>query len=304
MSIEIDPRELCFQRPLTTEVSQTLKITNPNSTAVAFKVSYCYSRSKQRPQSNTVSARTQEELNREEMLKLLVGTNNVLIIRLILLCPVLLQAMKEEPPLDTRCKDKFLVQSVAITGNIDSSDGETTCKSIEFAEKTAIKETRIRVVYSDPQPGTRLNVKSSDSINKTGVSSIGPNDSEGAPSSHSVRRSPSPEINRSSDNRTSNRQTFGISSSIDTVQSLPQINILPSKSSHEHLPIKLTKTEEITTNDIQKENKRQGEGSNGEVVSDVTMKFEQGVQHGSQGVPLQTVAALCLMSFLLAYILF
>ena len=28
---------------------------------------------------------------------------------------VLLQAMKEEPPLDVRCRDKFLVQSVAIT---------------------------------------------------------------------------------------------------------------------------------------------------------------------------------------------
>ena len=28
---------------------------------------------------------------------------------------VLLQAMKEDPPLDARCRDKFLVQSVAIT---------------------------------------------------------------------------------------------------------------------------------------------------------------------------------------------
>lgn len=281
MSIEIDPRELCFQRPLTTEVSQTLKITNPNSTAVAFKVKttapkqYCV-----RPNSGRIEP-----------------GGDVKVV-------VLSQAMKEEPPLDTRCKDKFLVQSVAITGNIDSSDGETTCKSIEFAEKTAIKETRIKVVYSDPQPGTSLIVKNSENIIKTGVSSIGSNDSEGAPSSHSVRRSPSPEINRSSDNRTSNRQTFGISSSINAVQSPPQINILRSKSSHEHLPIKLTKTEEITTNDIQKENNPPGEGSNEEIISDVTMKLEQVVQHGSQGVPLQTVAALCLMSFLLAYILF
>lgn len=27
---------------------------------------------------------------------------------------VLLQAMKEDPPLDTRCRDKFLVQSIAL----------------------------------------------------------------------------------------------------------------------------------------------------------------------------------------------
>jgi hypothetical protein len=32
-------------------------------------------------------------------------------------CPVLLQAMKQEPPLDQRCRDKFLVQSVAITSD-------------------------------------------------------------------------------------------------------------------------------------------------------------------------------------------
>ncbi|RKF75031.1 Vesicle-associated membrane protein-associated protein A [Golovinomyces cichoracearum] len=281
MSIEIDPRELCFQRPLTTEVSQTLNITNPNSTAVAFKVKttapkqYCV-----RPNSGRIEP-----------------GGNVKVI-------VLLQAMKEEPPLDARCKDKFLVQSVAITGSIDSSDGEVTCQSIESAEKTAIKETRIRVVYSDPQPGTRLVVNNSDKVIKSAVSSTASNDSEGAPSSHSIRRSPSPEITRSSDNRTSNRQTFGISSSIDTAQSSPQANILPLMSSHEHLPIKLKKTEETKANQTQKENKQQHEGSNEEIVIDATMKLDHGMQHGPQGVPLQTVAVLCLMSFLLAYILF
>lgn len=31
--------------------------------------------------------------------------------------PVLLQAMKEDPPLDAKCRDKFLVQSVAISAD-------------------------------------------------------------------------------------------------------------------------------------------------------------------------------------------
>jgi hypothetical protein len=35
---------------------------------------------------------------------------------------VLLQAMKEDPPLDAKCKDKFLVQSVAITGDLEFSN--------------------------------------------------------------------------------------------------------------------------------------------------------------------------------------
>lgn len=35
---------------------------------------------------------------------------------------VLLQAMKEDPPLDTKCRDKFLVQSVAITADKESDN--------------------------------------------------------------------------------------------------------------------------------------------------------------------------------------
>ena len=30
---------------------------------------------------------------------------------------VLLQAMKEDPPLDAKCRDKFLVQSVAVSAD-------------------------------------------------------------------------------------------------------------------------------------------------------------------------------------------
>ena len=33
---------------------------------------------------------------------------------------VLLQAMKDDPPLDAKCKDKFLVQSIAITPERES----------------------------------------------------------------------------------------------------------------------------------------------------------------------------------------
>lgn len=40
MSVEIDPLELGFHRPFTVEVSQILKIKNPNHVPVAFKVRY------------------------------------------------------------------------------------------------------------------------------------------------------------------------------------------------------------------------------------------------------------------------
>lgn len=38
---------------------------------------------------------------------------------------VLLQAMKQDPPLDTKCKDKFLVQSVIISGDLEFSNVQT-----------------------------------------------------------------------------------------------------------------------------------------------------------------------------------
>jgi len=34
-------------------------------------------------------------------------------------CTVLLQAMKEDPPLDAKCRDKFLVQSVLLPADKD-----------------------------------------------------------------------------------------------------------------------------------------------------------------------------------------
>lgn len=62
------------------------------------------------------------------MLKFLVCaklTENIWLIRFLL---VLLQAMKEDPPLETKCRDKFLVQSVAVASdNEDSVGGPTVC---------------------------------------------------------------------------------------------------------------------------------------------------------------------------------
>lgn len=69
---------------------------------------------------DTVSVRTLEESSLERRLRLLVrsiyrgarciylGADHLV---------VLLQAMKVEPPLDAKCRDKFLVQSVAVTSD-------------------------------------------------------------------------------------------------------------------------------------------------------------------------------------------
>jgi hypothetical protein len=56
--------------------------------------------------------------------------------------------MKEDPPLDVRCKDKFLVQSVSIPA--DTAEGLTVSQiwsGIEATNKSSIQEKKIRVVF-------------------------------------------------------------------------------------------------------------------------------------------------------------
>jgi hypothetical protein len=107
MSIVLDPPELSFKRPFNREVCQILHLNNENSEPVVFKVKttapkhYCV-----RPNSGRIEPGKTVDVQ------------------------VLLQAMKEEPAPDAKCKDKFLVQTVAVT------------RDMEFANVTSIVRPR------------------------------------------------------------------------------------------------------------------------------------------------------------------
>ena len=60
---------------------------------------------------------------------------------------VLLQAMKEDPPPDARCRDKFLVQSVAITAEREMPNVTAIWQNVENTSKGAIQERTIRVLF-------------------------------------------------------------------------------------------------------------------------------------------------------------
>lgn len=78
--------------------------------------------------------------------------------------------MKQEPPLDARCRDKFLVQSVTITGdkeftNVTQIVGPSVriyrCDTNwvlqwDSVEKSAIQEKKIRVSWLPPLDEGRL----------------------------------------------------------------------------------------------------------------------------------------------------
>jgi hypothetical protein len=75
--------------------------------------------------------------------------------------------MKEQPPPDAKCRDKFLVQSVAVTADKEFTNigsivriqdysglglaNSVQWQSIDDADRTAAQEKKIRVVYLAPE---------------------------------------------------------------------------------------------------------------------------------------------------------
>ncbi|KAM0753545.1 PapD-like protein [Meredithblackwellia eburnea MCA 4105] len=138
MSVSLQPSStLPFQRPFTTDkpVKQTLTITNPNSSPVAFKVKttapkqYCV-----RPNAGKIEP----------------GQSCQVL--------VLLQPMKEDPPPGTKCRDKFLVQSVLVTPGKEAASPSDLWSSVEAekngdGEKPSIHEQKIRCTYLPASEG-------------------------------------------------------------------------------------------------------------------------------------------------------
>ncbi|KAF9104030.1 phosphatidylinositol-binding protein scs2, partial [Mortierella sp. AM989] len=128
MSIELDPsNQLSFRRPLTEAIKETLIIRNPTQLPIAFKVKttapkqYCV-----RPNSGRIEPGKELEVQ------------------------VQMQAMKEDPPADFKCKDKFLVQSIAITAERDQLPASELWPTIEQEAKDQIREKKIRCVFLAP----------------------------------------------------------------------------------------------------------------------------------------------------------
>ncbi|KAF9190910.1 phosphatidylinositol-binding protein scs2 [Haplosporangium sp. Z 767] len=128
MSIELDPAsQLSFRRPLTEAIKETLIIRNPTQLPIAFKVKttapkqYCV-----RPNSGRVEPGQELEVQ------------------------VQMQAMKQEPPADFKCKDKFLVQSIAITAEREQLPPTELWPTIEREARDQIREKKIRCAFLPP----------------------------------------------------------------------------------------------------------------------------------------------------------
>ncbi|RPA90068.1 VAMP-associated protein [Choiromyces venosus 120613-1] len=277
MSIELDPTELGFERPFNHEVIQTLHIRNPNYDPVAFKVKttapkqYCV-----RPNSGRIEVGKQVEVQ------------------------VLLQAMKEDPPADYKCRDKFLVQSVAITADKEYSNVGQIWSHVERNEKSAIQEKKIRVVFL--QPG-ELSAPNGD-----------------APSSPIFTQGFEPHQSPPPYSDPAPTQHEGPS----TVQSVEPIPIPKPESKVEYdMPVqnrtagspdvsfKLAEAQ-ATIAKLQEQLKEQTlrEKASAAIASESKERIAEGTAglslatHPPEGISVQACAAMCLAAFLLAYFFF
>ncbi|RVX67554.1 hypothetical protein B0A52_08907 [Exophiala mesophila] len=260
MSVELDPAELGFRRPFDREVTETLKLINNNSSPVAFKASCQDNRAK-----------------------------TILF---------LLQAMKEEPPLDSKCRDKFLVQSV-LTSPDQDPNVTTLWQQVEKTAKSSISEKKIRVNFL-PAIGASTNGTLSSSSHPgeeqpPAYSSPSPQFGSPAPvaSSSTPAKNSSSELGRGGSSSVA--EATGITAATAAIsRSIPTSN----EELQEQLAAAKAQIQKLSAQ-VQDPQFRQRK------AQQASEKVQTVVQQSNEsGVPLQIVAGLCLLSFLIAYLFF
>ncbi|KAI3326041.1 VAMP-associated protein [Xylariaceae sp. AK1471] len=278
MSVEIDPQELGFHRPFTVEVLENLKIRNPNTHPVAFKVKttapkqYCV-----RPNSGRVEPGKEVEVQ------------------------VILQAMKQEPAPGTKCRDKFLVQSVAITSDKEFANLASIWDTID---KSSIQEKKIRVAFLDPKGSPTADSAIATPNKNTAVNGTEATP-EVAPPAYSspgdyaaVQSEPKSSIEEES--RFDEQSTFTAAATTSK----------KSDPSREELKQQLLQAESLISQLKNKEDqgglrqRKTGGAAEEKPITKAAGLTPQAIRTGTEGVPVHYVAILCLLSFLLAYFFF
>ncbi|KAI1389801.1 VAMP-associated protein [Hypoxylon trugodes] len=276
MSVDIDPQELGFHRPFTAEVSEVLRIKNPNTHPVAFKVKttapkqYCV-----RPNSGRVEPGKEVEV------------------------AVILQAMKQEPPPDTKCRDKFLVQSVPITGDKEFANLASIWDAME---KSAITEKKIRVVFLPPvgaSGSAHLETPSKPSaVNGTQATPDVAPPAYSSPGEYTGSQAePKSSVEEKDINREEIPSVAGAAAAISTTQN--------SDPSPDELKQQLINAEKVIAKLKQdQEGLRQRKTASADKSSAKPAELAQATRAGTEGVPVKLAAILCFLSFMLAYLFF
>ncbi|PGH22949.1 hypothetical protein AJ80_02998 [Polytolypa hystricis UAMH7299] len=293
MSVDLEPAELGFRRPFTQEVSQTLHLRNPHNDPVAFKVKttaprrYCV-----RPNSGRIEPGKHVEVQ------------------------VLLQAMKEDPPPDTKCRDKFLVQSVSVSADKEFSNVSAIWKEVEERDKSLIQERKIRVNFLAAEATTAAaetnGAASPDEEPPAYTSPFAKFDTPGtisraAPTPQEPIAQPSLQSEKPKAEPATPSTTLDGSTSyaaVDTPKSAGGNQELKSELEEAKGQIQMLKDQLASQGLRLRKTGTEGSDSGAAAVPAKPGLQQQHAPSAQMGVPLQIVATLCLLSFLLAYIFF
>ncbi|KIX02953.1 uncharacterized protein Z518_06503 [Rhinocladiella mackenziei CBS 650.93] len=270
MSVDLQPSELGFRRPFNREVTEILKLTNWNGAPVAFKVKttapkqYCV-----RPNSGMIQPNDTVEVQ------------------------VLLQAMKEDPPLDAKCRDKFLVQSV-LTSPDQDPNVTTLWQTVEKTAKSSIQERKIRVNFLPAAEAPTPNGVSSHEEQPPAYSS--PSSQFGSPAPQSSSVTQAAETAKTS--AANAADASGVTAVAAAAAAVSHAMPMSSEELKEQLAAAKDQIQKLTSQ-LQDTQSRQRK------VQEAGEKVQTVVQQSHEtGVPLQIVAGLCLLSFLIAYLFF
>lgn len=196
-----------------------------------------------------------------------------------------------------------------------SAANRTKWQHVDDADRSQVQEKKIRVVYLPAEGAAPAVTPLRPATN--GVSNAATPDVGAVP--YSNARSPSPEtftpenprrslapkaaVSKTEDEPTSTRRLSDIKAPADqpTTESAPPAPAAPL--SYDELKTKLAEAQATISSYAQEGGLRMRKVAKGETSNEKVNEAIHSVQ-ASQGVPLQIVAALCLLSFLLAYIFF
>ncbi|EFW19964.1 conserved hypothetical protein [Coccidioides posadasii str. Silveira] len=307
MSVELEPAELGFRRPFNQEVTETLHLRNPHSDPVAFKVPLLLLSSalfrmvnKQLTDLLTLQVKTtapRKYCVRPNSGRIEPGKHMEV--------QVLLQAMKEDPPLDVKCKDKFLVQSVAVSADKEFSNVTSIWHDVEKTAKHSIQERKIRVNFLPPLDASQPNGVASEDDSANLQTS--PANAKFETPSMPTRAAPvimeppiePPNFKSGSSEPSAPEALKHAAEDVKSEAFSGSYEDLKSQLQEARAQIQQLK-QQLAENEIRRR-KVPAAASNPPELATIQ---QQSHPSSEAGVPLQVVAGLCLISFLLAYVFF
>jgi hypothetical protein len=204
--------------------------------------------------------------------------------------------MKEDPPLDAKCRDKFLVQSVLTTPD-NAENVANIWQNVEKTAKSSIQERKIRVNFLPAGAGAAVNGVATHPEEEPPAYSS-PTPQFGSPSAHTPATT-------SASSKSLSEPKAATSSSAESASTMGTAfaavtNAVPTSSEELQEQLAAARAQILKlTSQLSDPQLRQRK------VQEASEKVQTVVQQSNEsGVPVQIVAGLCLLSFLIAYLFF